>query len=508
MGSFEPVSFLLGCAIAGLAAVLFRTFSTRRAHDSAPEGAQRATEDDFEAFGKVLDQHAMVNVSDENGRLTHVNDTFVTITGYDRDELIGRRLSDFLLTSQAAETQSVLDAIAATGRWTGETELRRKDGTTFWTRTTIVALPGAPRRTVSLRTDISDSKRRMAEQQTRLLLEHMSDEVFLFNVSDLALVYVNRKALGVLNWPPEGYRGRYLRDTVENFDEADFRKRTAPLLAGEVESHVYESRHLGRAVEIVLQLQSSLGGPLRFLAVVRDITQRKKDEEARANFVATVSHELRSPLTSVMGALRLANTGVLGPLPKRASDMLSLAQRNVDHLLVLINDLLDLERLEAGEMPMRFETIELSEVVAEAITAIAPYADDLRVGFRFAPDGGCYRIRGDRVRFIQVLHNLLSNAAKFSAAGETVDVEVTGTDSRVRLVVRDRGVGIPEAAQPFVFQRFSQSAPSIARNRPGSGLGLSIVKTIVERHGGTVGFESREGAGTTFWIDLPRTSAH
>lgn len=470
--------------------------------------AARATQDDFEAFGKVLDQHAMVNVTDEDGRLSYVNDTFVTITGYGREELIGRRLPDFLLTSQATDPQLVRDTIAATGRWTGETELRRKDGTNVWTRTTIVSLPGSVRRTVSLRTDISDSKRRMAEQQTRLLLDHMSDEVFLFNVSDLSLVYLNRKALGVLNWPPEGYRGRSLRDTVETFDEADFRKRTAPLVAGEVESHVYESRHGGRAVEIVLQVQSSLGGPLRFLAVVRDITQRKKDEEARASFVATVSHELRSPLTSVMGALRLANTGVLEPLPKRTSDMLSLAQRNVDHLLVLINDLLDLERLEAGEMPMRFEPLELCGVVSEAITAIAPYADDLRVGFRFAPQAGRFMIRGDRVRFIQVLHNLLSNAAKFSSAGQTVDVEVTGTASRVRLVVRDRGVGIPEAAQPFVFDRFSPSAPNIARDRPGSGLGLSIVKTIVERHGGTVSFESHEGAGTTFWIDLPRTSEH
>lgn len=453
---------------------------------------------------RAMEAHAMMNVSDAAGRMIEVNETLTTATGYTREELLGHRVSEFLTPEENSPT-AVREALELMGYWTGETKLRRKDGGVFWTRTTIMAArdrAGRLERTVSLRTDITEIKARQAEAQNRALLDRLNDEVYVFAADTLQLLYLNRRALAVQGWDTTGYGGRGLADTTEDFDAQVFRDRVAPLLAGEIEALTYESTLRSRPVEISLQLEQGYEGRARFIAVVRDISLRRQAEEARSQFVATISHELRSPLTSVLGALKLVTSGAFGTLANKPGAMLGVALRNVERLIDLINDLLDLEKLDAGRMTFAMTRLDMSSLVDEALAANSGYGDQLQVRFRRTGLRAVREIEGDRARLIQVLNNLLSNAAKFSPPGGQVEVELRDAPGVVQVLVHDHGSGIPPAAQAQLFERFAQADGTTGR-RPGTGLGLSIAKSIVEHHGGSIRFTSTLDVGTTFCVEFP-----
>lgn len=493
------VTLLTAAAVAMLA----------RAAD-APPATQRqpgSAEAELEILWRAMDAHAMVNVSDSDGRMAYVNDTFTRSTGYSRDELIGRRIPDLLLTAESNNPEMVRRTVAANGIWIGESQIRRKDGSLLWTRSSIVALrdrQGRVLRTVSLRTDITESKLRQAEAQSRALLERLCDEVFMFAADDLRMLYMNGRARELSGLSEADYRARTLPEVATDFDEARFRERAKPLVSGEVPSLTYDAIQQGRPVEISLQLDRGYDGKQRYIAVMRDVTRRRQAEAARSQFVATVSHELRAPLTSVMGALKIVTSGTLGRLAEKPAALLEVALRNVDRVVLMINDLLDLEKFDAGRMEMELGPVDLSALVEEAVAANTPYAGEL--GIRLACKG-CdvsRTVHANHDRMIQVLNNLLSNAAKFSRPGGQVEVEVATVDGVEQILVRDSGIGIPKEAQAALFERFSQAGAPVDTRRRGSGLGLSIAKAIVERHGGVIRFTSVEGVGTTFCIELPR----
>lgn len=493
---------VLACivAIGAIAAVIYLLINR-------PQVASRAAEAELEILWQAMDAHAMVNISDQDGRMVYVNETFVKVTGYPREELIGRRVRDFLLSSESNDADAVAGVVGQGATWVGETKFRRKDGSLFWTRTTIVALrdhKGHIIRTVSIRTDITESKLRQAEAHSRALLDALHDEVYMFSPGDLRLLYLNRHARAFQGWTEDEYRTKSLCDTDDMFDEGEFRARVQPLLNGDIEVLTYESAHRGRPVEINLQLEGSYDGKAYFLAVVRDITQRKEVEAARTAFVATVSHELRSPLTSVMGALKLITAGAFGALPEKPSALLDVALRNVDRVVLMINDLLDLEKLDAGKMEIELEPTDLSAVVQEAIDGNTAYAEELGVSITSEGLDRPWIFDGNHQRMIQVLNNLLSNAAKFSRPGGVVEVELRERGDSLQLLVKDSGLGIPKEAQGNVFERFAQAGSKDQGRRRGTGLGLSIAKAIVEHHGGVIRFTSEVGVGTTFWIDLPK----
>jgi two-component system, OmpR family, sensor histidine kinase VicK len=472
--------------------------------------APSAAEAELEILWQAMDAHAMVNISDAEGRIVYVNETFVKVTGYSRKELIGHCIPDFLLTEEANDAGTVRDVVSRGATWLGETQFRRKDGSLFWTRSTVVALRdsrGRIVRTVSLRTDITESKLRQAEAQSRALLDALRDEVYMITPGDLRLLYLNRQARAFHGWSESDYKTKTMHDAADDtFDEAAFRDRIKPLLAGEVEVLTYEGNHFGMAVEICLQLEKAFDGQAYLLAVVRDITHRKEVEAARTAFVATVSHELRSPLTSVMGALKLITAGAFGAMPEKPSALLDVALRNVDRVVLMINDLLDLEKLDAGKMEITLEPTDLSAVIEEAVAANTSYAEELGVSFRCSGTERPRMIEGNHARMIQVLNNLLSNAAKFSRPGGVVEVELRDRADGLQVLVKDTGVGIPKEAHARLFERFAQAGAPVHAGRRGTGLGLSIAKAIVEHHGGAIRFTSEVGVGTTFWIDLPKQS--
>jgi signal transduction histidine kinase len=244
----------------------------------------------------------------------------------------------------------------------------------------------------------------------------------------------------------------------------------------------------------------------RGLAQIEEITQEHQKTKAaleiKSQFLSTVSHELRTPLTSIKGTLDLINSGVMGPLPAQMQPVLAVAGKNSKRLADLINDLLDLQKIEAGEMAFRFNLIDVGSLVEDSVAMSVGYAEQLGVSLTVALPEEEIFINGDADRLAQVMANLISNAAKFSHKGGIVDVSAKRIGDRVRIYVKDKGVGIPENAKERVFGRFSQVDSSDQRRVGGTGLGMSISKKIVERHDGHIDYESTLGQGTTFFIEF------
>ena len=238
-------------------------------------------------------------------------------------------------------------------------------------------------------------------------------------------------------------------------------------------------------------------------ATGHDITDIKAVDRMKDEFVSTVSHELRTPLTSIKGALGLMRAKTFGTLAPDMNTMLEIAYKNCDRLVLLINDILDIEKIEAGKMDFRFEPVEIVASVRSAVSANQAYADQFGVKLIVETNIPSAIIRGDEGRLMQVMANLLSNAAKFSPEGGQVTVGVIRIGSAIRISVKDNGPGISESFRGRIFEKFSQHDSSDRRIVSGTGLGLSIVRAIVDRHGGRVNFETESGKGTTFHVDFP-----
>jgi|GEM_PF-2752123 len=241
----------------------------------------------------------------------------------------------------------------------------------------------------------------------------------------------------------------------------------------------------------------------RYVIIIRDISERKKIESLKNEFVSVVSHELRTPLTSIRGSLGLILGGAVGEFSEKIKDLLEIANNNCDRLLLLINDILDIEKIEANRITIEFETIDLNELLRQAIKINQPFAEKYSVKLELQEKARGVKVSGDPERLMQVITNLISNAVKFSPPRERVMIVISTREKQAQVSVHDNGEGIPEEFQSRVFQKFSQADTSSSRAKGGTGLGLSITKAIIEKLGGTIHFESNKNSGTTFYFDLP-----
>ena len=225
---------------------------------------------------------------------------------------------------------------------------------------------------------------------------------------------------------------------------------------------------------------------------------------AKTQFISTVSHELRTPLTSIKGSLDLINTGALGEVPESMQSLVHLAGKNSERLASLINDILDIQKMEAGEMNYREATVDVRALVQEAISSNLGYvsAHNVEIVEDIKDDSDVF-IKGDASRLLQVLANMISNAAKFSFDGGQITVGYEKSGGVVRIFVKDQGIGIPKGSREKVFDRFSQIDSSDERHAGGTGLGMNISREIVEHFGGTIDYQSKLGKGTEFFIELP-----
>ena len=247
----------------------------------------------------------------------------------------------------------------------------------------------------------------------------------------------------------------------------------------------------------------SSNGQRLFIVVLRDISERKRIDRMKSEFISTVSHELRTPLTSIRGSLGLISGGAAGEVSEQTKLLVDIAYKNSERLARIVNDILDTEKIESGKMDLTIKPLDITALVEQSLEANSGYAQQFEVKLSLESSLPGVLVAADSDRLMQVLANLLSNAAKFSPANDSVAVNIIRHNQMVRVSVRDHGPGIPDEFRARLFQKFAQADGSDGRRRGGSGLGLSITKALIEKMHGRIGFDTELGAGTTFYFDLP-----
>jgi signal transduction histidine kinase/CheY-like chemotaxis protein len=243
------------------------------------------------------------------------------------------------------------------------------------------------------------------------------------------------------------------------------------------------------------------------------LSQRSELDTLKDEFISTVSHELRTPLTSIRGALGLLSSGIIGDVDAKALNLLRIAVTNTDRLIRLINDILDLERMESGRAPLQIRRCSLRDLSQQAIETMTAMADANTVHLALEPftvaqaaSPEALLFDGDADRILQVVTNLLSNAIKFSPPASTIRIHTEATSDSILLKIVDEGRGIPPDKLDSIFDRFQQVEPSDARQKGGTGLGLAICRSIVQQHSGSIWAQRNLGPGTTLYVMLPRTT--
>jgi signal transduction histidine kinase len=238
----------------------------------------------------------------------------------------------------------------------------------------------------------------------------------------------------------------------------------------------------------------------------REIEEKSRELEMasrhKSQFLANMSHELRTPLNAILGYTELILDSIYGEMPEKVRAVLERLQANGRHLLGLINDVLDLSKIEAGQLTLSLDDYSLSDVVHGVVSAVEPLAAEKRLAFKAEVATDLPTGHGDGRRLSQVLLNLVGNAIKFTDKGE-VAIKAAATNEAFTVAVCDTGPGIADADQAKIFEEFQQADSSITRKKGGTGLGLSIAKRIIEMHGGRIWVESEPGKGSTFYFTIP-----
>ncbi|MCE5365282.1 PAS domain-containing sensor histidine kinase [Pseudomonas anguilliseptica] len=483
----------------------------------AAEDALRISERRFSGAFNTAPQG--IAIVDLDGRWMEVNDALCRMLGYSREELLQLDFQHIThpddLAKDLALLQQLLEGVIADYQL--EKRYVDKRGNVLWILLSVSLVRdalGVPLHFVSQIQDITDrfeAEKRLREREEYLstLLDNVIDAIVTIDESGLIETF-NPAAERIFGYGKADVVGQNVkllmperyREQHDSFLFA-YRESGVPRILGK-DLELPAQRRNGELFTMELAVsQITLQSQRRFIAVIRDISERKRIERMKNEFVSTVSHELRTPLTSIAGALGLINGGALGEVPAQMGEMLRIAQSNSQRLSGLINDLLDMDKLVAGKMTFDLQALRLWPLLEAAIEQNQPYAAQHSVALHLKPPQLEVEVRVDRQRFDQVMANLLSNAAKFSAPGADVEVSAALAVTRVRISVRDFGMGIPEAFRARIFGKFSQADATDTRQKGGTGLGLAITKELIERMAGAIGFESVEGQGTVFWVELP-----
>jgi len=345
-------------------------------------------------------------------------------------------------------------------------------------------------------------------RQQEILLDSVADGICGVDRRGM-ISFANPAAARLLGADAASLRGQPVHELMHGAapanrqcsEECPLRRASGRQKAAAGEDTIFRADGSSFPAEYVLTPIAEQGHFTGSVLSFRDISQRYALDRLKDEFISTVSHELRTPLTSIRGALGLLSSGMLGPMNDKASNLLRIALTNSDRLVRLINDILDLERIQSGKEPLAFRKVQLGLIVRQAIDGMAPVAD--AAGVQLIHDTTQVELGGDADRLLQVVTNLLSNAVKFSPPNSTVSVMMRPGTSGVTLSVIDQGRGIPADKLEAIFGRFQQVDASDSRQKGGSGLGLAICRTIVQQHSGRIWAERNPVRGSTFRVFLP-----
>ncbi|WP_414620463.1 response regulator [Calothrix sp. CCY 0018] len=267
-------------------------------------------------------------------------------------------------------------------------------------------------------------------------------------------------------------------------------------------SEIYGKRKNGNEFPAEASISKlNLGNKTVYTVYLQDVSHRKQVERMKDEFVSVVSHELRTPLTSIHGSLGMLATDLIPLGSEDSKRLVQIATDSTERLVRLINDILDIERIESGKITMSKQMYEVTDLITQAINVVQPLAEKAQV--KLSVENPPLKLRVDADRIIQIFTNLLSNAIRFSSLGDTVKLKAVEQDSEILFTVKDTGRGIPPDKLEIIFERFQQVDSSDSRNHEGTGLGLAICCSIVEMHGGKFWAESTIGVGSTFYFTLP-----
>ncbi len=486
--------------------------------------AERALQEKEERLRHIID-HAVEIIyrADAQGNIVFANATALRIMQYTLNELIGRHYLDIIHPAhrRAAKRFHELQFVRKTPTTYYELKAVCKNGTEIWLGQNVQLLMEndqviglqAIARDITARKFAEDALREQ-EELLRRVVETVEDGIYIVD-RDGKMSFANRAMEKILGAPREVLTNRAYNDAawkITTVDGRPFPDEEHPSArvtqTKKPVSNVEQVIARADGTQVIVSINAApildaAGNVVSVVGSLADITERKAVERLKNEFVSTVSHELRTPLTSILGSLGLIMGGAAGEVSAPARAMIEIAHKNSERLVRLINDILDIEKIESGKMIFHLKPAHLMPIIEQTLEANRGYGERLGVAFEINARADDLKVNADSDRLIQVLTNLLSNAAKYSPQGERVRISVTRRDHSVRVAVSDKGPGIPDEFRMHIFQKFQQADSSDTRQKGGTGLGLSIAKAIVEKHGGQIGFETELGAGTTFYFDLP-----
>ena len=500
---------LVCVAFAGL--LLRRDMAKRvRAEDSLRESEERYRG----LFENASDGIGCLTV---DGIITSVNRALEAMLGWSRAEMIGENYRTFHTPSSLFAEEARLRRIHAGEKVSSlaEIELVHKDGSVVpvESRTRIFRTPaGAPIGVLATLRDITERKRaeealRQAEEQYRSIFENALEGIFQTTPAG-HILSANPAFARMCGYDsPEELKAQVTALGTQLYADPHRRAEVLEMLNQQGTVHGVESQFTRKDgsrfwVSINARAVRDATQAVRYYeGSIEDITQRRAVNQLKEEFVSLVSHELRTPLTSIRGSLGLLASGMIGPVSDKGQRMLDIAVRNTDRLVRLINDILDVERIESGKVSMVKTTCNVADLMTHALEEMRGMAEKAGVTLLAQPVQA--QLWADPDRVIQTLTNLLSNAIKFSPAGTTVWLTAEQQEEGLVVQVKDQGRGIPADKLESIFERFQQVDASDSREKGGTGLGLAICRSIVHQHGGRIWAASTLGKGSVFSVMLP-----
>ncbi len=459
-----------------------------------------------------------IEITDNTAKYLYVNAAFESITGYTQQEALEQTPAALLRSGKHSQDFycDMFETVSSGQVWSGLQVSKRKDGTLYDQEVTlspILNAEGLLTHIVAVKRDITDrlqaeARLKEAERRWRTLLEDM--QLAVVGLDRLGRVdYANPFFLKLSGYSQAEVLGK---DWFENFlpqrHKQKGQKNFLDILIQEFQPNYQNSILTKSGEERAIAwnntlLHSPQGTIVGTMSIGQDITERQVMERIKDEFISVVSHELRTPLASIHGGLNLLSSGLLNPESEKGRRIIQIASDNDDRLVLLVNDILELERLESGKIKLTMQSCNTADLIVNATNMVQVMANRARIALSTSSQS--ILLVADPDRIIQVLTNLLSNAIKFSEKGNTVwiTLEQQTDETQVLFTVKDQGRGIPEEQLDSIFERFHQVDASDSRKKGGTGLGLAICQSIVQQHGGQIWVKSILGEGSSFCFTLP-----